>query len=307
MAVRFSLRQLEYLVAVADAGSITQAATVCGASQAGVSLGINDLERRLGVQLFIRQKAKGVRLTAAGTRVVADARRLLDGADELQALAAAVDHEVSGTLTIGCYTSLAPFFIPPVLDEFASRYPALDVHVLEGAADDLVAALRDGRCEVALLYAEDGDGCLTMVPVRTSRPYLILAANHPLADQEAIHLADIADEPLIMFDVPSARNAVRMLEAAGLTARIRHMSSNIEVIRGLVARGVGYSILVQRWPTELSFEGRPIACRPIADPTPEREVVLAWPGGTRLTRRARTLIDYCRSTLHGGSDQFRAG
>lgn len=301
MVVRISFRQLEYLVAVADAGSITGAAAVCGASQAGVSLSLSDLEKRLDVQLLIRQKAKGVKLTAAGARVVAEGRRLVEAAEELQASAAAAEHEVSGTLGIGCYTSLSPFFIPPLLDEFAGRFPALDVHVLEGTADDLLAALRDGRCELALLYAEDCDAGLTMVPVRTSRPYLVLAADHPLAVRDAIHLADIADEPLIMFDVPSARNAVRMLEAVGLTARVRHMSSNIEVVRGLVARGVGYSILVQRWPADLSFEGRPIACRSIADPVPERKVVLAWPDGIRLTRRAHTLIDFCRTTMGSAS------
>jgi DNA-binding transcriptional LysR family regulator len=306
MGVRFSLRQLEYLVAVADAGSITKAATSCGASQAGVSLGISDLEKRLGVQLLIRHKAKGVKLTAAGTRIVADARRVLAGAEDLQTSAAAVEQEVSGSLSIGCYSTLAPFFIPPVLDEFASRHPALDVHVLEGAADDVLAAVRDGHCEIAFLYAEDGDAALAMVPVQTTRPYLILAADHPLAAQREIRLAEIAEEPLIMFDVPSARNAAQMLKAAGLVARIRHLSPNIEVVRGLVARGVGYSILVQRWPADLSFEGRPIASRPIADPTPERKAVLAWPQGNRLTRRARALIEFCQSTLETASDGRQA-
>ncbi len=303
MGVRLSFKQLECLVAVADAGSITAAAVACGISQAGVSLALTDLERRLGVQLLIRQRAKGVKLTAAGVRVVASARRLIEEAEDLQASAAAMDHEISGTLALGCYTSLAPFFIPPVLDEFAQRHPGLDVHVLEGAAEELITALRDGRCEVALLYADDGDDSLHMVPVRTSRPYLILAADHPLAAQPEVRLADIAHEPLIMFDVPSARNAVRMLEGAGLTARVRHMSPNIEVVRGLVARGVGYSVLVQRWPADVSFEGRPIASRTIADPTAEREVVLAWLDGVRLTRRARTLVDFCRTELKSPSPE----
>ena len=297
MRLRFSLRQLEHLVAVADAGSLTGAAAACGASQAGVSLSISDLERRLGVQLLLRQRAKGVTLTAVGVRVVAEARRLLETAEELQAAASAVDHDMGGTLSIGCYTSLAPHFIPPVLDEFCAQHPALALHVLEGTADDLVAALRDGRSEVALLYAEDADSTLAMRPVRASRPYLILAADHPLASQDSIALADVADEPLIMFDVPSARNAVRMLEAVGLTAHIRHMSSNLEVVRGLVARGVGYSILVQRWPADVSFEGRSLACRDIADPVPTRQVVFAWPEGARLTRRARTLMDFCCLTM----------
>lgn len=96
-----------------------------------------------------------------------------------------------------------------------------------------------------------------------------------------------------MFDVPSARNAARLLADAGLVPRLRHLSSNIGVVRCLVARGVGYSILVQRWPTDVSFEGLPIASRPISDPTQERRAVLARPTRTRLTRRAQALINFC--------------
>ena len=92
-------------------------------------------------------------------------------------------------------------------------------------------------------------------------------------------LADLADEPLIMFDVPSARNAAQMLERAGITPNVRHFTSNIEVVRSLVARGVGYSILVQRWPIDLSYEGRPLVSLDSIVGAPERTVVLAWAQG----------------------------
>ena len=296
MSPRFSLRQLEFFVAVADAGSVSAGAERCGASQAGVSLAIKDLERHLGVQLLVRRRAKGAALTEAGNRVLVDARRLLEGATELQDLASAQDNRVSGTLSVGCYVTLAPFLIPPVLDDFASRHPDLDVRVVEGAADEVREAVLDGRCELGFLYDNDGAGvALSSVTVRTSRPYVILAADHPLAGRKTISLAEIAQEPLIMFDVPSARNAAQMLAEAGLTPNLRHLSSNIEVVRCLVARGVGYSILVQQWPTDVSFEGRSVVSLPILEPTRERRAVLAWPEKARLTRRARALVEFCRT------------
>jgi DNA-binding transcriptional LysR family regulator len=98
--------------------------------------------------------------------------------------------------------------------------------------------------------------------------------------------------------VPSARNAAQMLADAGLTPRIKHLSSNIEIVRCLVARGIGYSILVQRWPIDVSYEGKLIASRPIADPTKTRDAVVAWPHGTRLTRRAAALVEFCQRALH---------
>jgi DNA-binding transcriptional LysR family regulator len=294
MAPRFSLRQLEYFVAIADSGSISAAAEECGASQAGVSLAIRDLERHLGVQLLVRRRAKGAALTAAGSQVLNDARRLLEGADELQAVAAATENRASGVLSVGCYMTLAPVLIPPLLDDFARQHPALEVRVTEGSAEEICDGLLEGRSELAFLYALDGREGLASVPVQTTRPYLILSADHPLANKEEIALAEIAGDPLILFDVPSVRNAARMLSDAGLAARIRHLSSNVDVVRGLVARGVGYSIMVQRWPSDLSFEGRPLISRPIADPIPERVAVLAWPENSRLTRRATALVDFFR-------------
>jgi DNA-binding transcriptional LysR family regulator len=297
MSARFSLRQLEYFVAVADGGSISAAATAAHASQGGVSLAISELEQRLGVQLFIRRKAKAVTLTDAGTTVLRDARRLIDAADELQAGAHATQHDVGGRLSVGCYSTLAPFIIPPVLDEFAGQHPALQVKVVEGSADEVLRALTEGRCEVGCFYSNDIADGLASAVIRTTRPYVILSAAHLLADQDAVKLADIANEPLIMFDVPSARNAAQILASAGLTANIRHFSSNIEVVRSLVARGVGYSILVQRWPSDVSYEGLPLVSLPIADPTPERHVVLAWIDGTRKTTRVDALINFCRRTF----------
>lgn len=297
MAARFSLRQLEYLVTVADHGSIAAAAEHAHASAGGISLAISELEQRLGVQLFIRQKAKAVTLTEAGTRVLRDARSLLESAEQLQTSASSSQNEISGTLNVGCYSTLAPFVIPPVLDDFAGQHPSLTVQIIEGSGDGVLGALTEGRCEIAFLYANDIHGGLESAVIRTTEPYVILAADHPLAKQKSVRLADLADEALIMFDVPSARNAAQMLAEAGLTANIRHFSSNIEVVRSLVARGLGYSILIQRWPIDISHEGLPLASRDILDSPPERHVVLAWVEGSRLTRRATALVEFCRQAF----------
>lgn len=298
MAAKFTLHQLEYLVAVADTGSISAAAAASHASPGGVSMAISELEQRLGTALFIRRKAKAVTLTAAGSKVVVDARRILAAADELQSTSSETQHKISGILAVGCYSTLAPFVIPPVLDDFARQHDALDVHVLEGSADEIVASLLDGTSEIGFLYGNDLRDGLDSAVIRTTKPYVILAANHRLAAHPAVRLSDLADEPLIMFDVPSARNAAHMLSAVGLNANIRHFSSNIEVVRGLVARGIGYSILVQRWPTNVSYEGRPVIAKPILDVQEQRRMVLAWPTGLRQTQRTLALVDFCRQEFH---------
>ncbi|NHU47975.1 MULTISPECIES: LysR family transcriptional regulator [Rhodococcus] len=291
MSSDFTLRQIEYFEAAARLGSITAAAQACHASQAAVSLAVADLEKNLAVQLLVRRKAKGVVLTDAGARVLSDARRVLEAAGELRRDAHSLSNTLHGTLTVGCYVTLAPFVIPPVLDEFAARHPSLTVTVIEGAGEEMRDALVEGRCEVAFLYADDSNAPLTTTTVQTTTPYVILSAEHPLAHQESISLSDVADLPLIMFDAPSARNAAQMLRSEGLSPNIRHVTPNIELVRCLVARGLGYSILVQKWPVDVSYEGKPLVALPIRDSTDVRRVVLAWPEAVKLTRRAATLIE----------------
>lgn len=291
MSPSFTLRQIEFFEAAASLGSLTAAARACHSSQAAVSLAIADLEKRVGVRLLVRRKAKGVLLTEAGARVLAGARRLLEAADELEHDARSYSEALHGTLTIGCYLTLAPFVIPPVLDDFAHRHPDLEVSIIEGAGDDMHKALLDGRCEVAFLYADDCSASLATTTVKTTAPYVILAGDHPLAHNDAIDLDQVAELPMIMFDIPSARNAAHILRSNGLTPNIRHISPNIELVRCLVARGLGYSILVQKWPVEVSYEGRPLVALPIRNTTDERRVVLAWPSNSTPTRRAAALID----------------
>ncbi|WP_439031030.1 LysR family transcriptional regulator [Gordonia terrae] len=291
MSPSFTLRQIEFFEAAARLGSFTAAAEACHSSQAAVSLALADLEKRVGVKLLVRRRAKGVLLTEAGARILADARRLLEAAGELERDAHSYSAALHGTLTIGCYLTLAPFVIPPVLDDFARRHAGLKVNVIEGAGDEMHEALLDGRCEVAFLYGDDSSASLVTTKVKTTEPYVILAAEHPLAQSDSVELSQLADLPMIMFDVPSARNAAHILRSNGLTPSIRHITPNIELVRCLVARGLGYSILVQRWPVEVSYEGRPLVALPIANNTDERHVVLAWPSNSTPTRRAAALID----------------
>ncbi|MEI5526003.1 LysR family transcriptional regulator [Streptomyces brasiliscabiei] len=299
MTADFSLRQLEYFVAVADTGSMSAAAVRCHASQAGISTAIGDLERRLGVQLLVRRRAKGVFLTEAGTRVLAHAQAVLARAEDLKADARAEEGRLAGRLTIGCYTTLSPFLIPPLLDGFTRLHPGVDLHFVDGSQEEIRQALLDGACDLGLLYETGAETGLTCATVRANRPYVILAPGHPLAGRDAVSLTELADEPLIVYAAPPApANADRWMHSVGVRPNIRHRTSSIEAVRSLVARGLGYSMLIQRWPTATSFEGLPLAAVPISDPLEEVRVVIAHAASVAPTRRARAFAQYARKTLH---------
>ncbi|MGW0842373.1 LysR family transcriptional regulator [Streptomyces sp. NPDC002787] len=298
MTADFSLRQLEYFVAVANTGSMSAAAVRCHASQAGISAAITDLERRLGVQLLVRRRAKGVFLTEAGTRVLEHAQAVLALTEDLSASAKAEKGQLAGRLTIGCYATLSPFLIPPLVDGFTRLHPAVDLRFVDGSQEEIRQALLDGACDLAFLYATGAEAGLSCTAVRSSKPYAILSPGHPLAGRAAVSLTELADEPLIVYASPPApSNADRWMHSVGVKPHIRYRTSSIEAVRSLVARGLGYSMLIQRWPTDTSFEGLPLASVPISDPLEEVDVVIAHAASVTPTRRARAFARYARDTL----------
>lgn len=143
--MRFTLRQLEYFVAVSEAGSITEAARRVHGSQPTLSAAVSGLERSLGVQLFVRHHAQGVSLTPAGRRFQLQARTLLRQAAEMERFAAELGERVSGQLDLGCLVTLAPLAAPRLCREFEEAHPDARVGLLEAGQAELLDALRDGR------------------------------------------------------------------------------------------------------------------------------------------------------------------
>ncbi|MFY4722670.1 LysR family transcriptional regulator [Streptomyces sp. LaBMicrA B280] len=297
MTERISLRRLHAFVACAEAGTMTGAARRLFVSQGAVSVAIAQLERQIGVQLLLRSKAKGLTLTDAGRRLLPDARALLARADELQAGMRDLGHAPSGRLVIGCFTTIAPFLLPRVLEEFQATHPRVTLDFVEGSLTDLQQRLLEGECEVAVLYGVDIQAGIDYDTLYPTEPYVLLPAAHPLAEKGEIRLADLADHDMIALDVPpSLRYFNEVLSSAGVSPRIRHRTESFEMVRSLVARGVGYSLLIQRPSADVSYEGRGLVIRRIQDEVRPLDVVLARPAGVRLTGRAAAFTAFCHAS-----------
>lgn len=283
--IRYSLRQLDYLVACVEAGSIAAAAARLNVSQPSVSTAIAKLEADLGVQLLLRHHAQGVSPTAAGERLAQSARNLLTHAEELQREAQISVDSVAGELRLGGFVTLAPVLMPPLLAELRRSYPSLRLRLSEGDQDLLVDQLRSGRCELALLYDLGLGEDLRLVELTEVHPYVLLPAEHSLARRRAIALADLADEPFILFDVPPSRDYFsRILRQAGVEPRVAFSSPSLELVRGLVGRGLGYSLLVTRPQGDMTYDGQRLAIRAIKEPAEPSRIVLAALEGLRPTR-----------------------
>jgi DNA-binding transcriptional LysR family regulator len=290
----YTLRQLEYFVAVAEAGTISEAAARLHVSQPGLSQALTDLERALDVQLTVRRKAHGVTLTPSGTQVLRHARDLLRRAEDLESVASG-GGVLSGALLLGCYVTLAPTALPRLLQEFTAHHPGVEIDFAEDTQDVLERRLIRGVLDLALLYDMDLGPELTCEVIAAVRPHVLLPTTHRLAGEPRVSLAEIAAEPQILLDAPpSSRNTLSVFHRLGLTPDVRYRPRTFELTRALVGRGLGYALLVQRPANDRTYEGCQVVVKEIAEPVEEARIVVAWPKAVRLNRRASAFVDFSR-------------
>lgn len=286
-APNFTLVQLRYFLAAAEAGSMTGASRDLMVSQSAISTAVAHLEKELGVQLAIRHHASGLTLTKSGESFLAELRGFLTHADDLTEAAQGLGHSLVGDLAVGCFSTISPFYLPRLLAEYEARYSHVRVSVLEEEHSRVLTALRDGRCEVALLYGYDlGPGIEHEVLARVS-PYVLVARNHRLARRSGVHLRELIDEPMVLLDLPHSREYFRrLIESVGLEPTVRRTSASYETVRALVAHGQGWSLLNQKPHSELTYDGTALATLELKDPVPALEVMLARLANVRPTSRA---------------------
>lgn len=291
-----TLRQLDYLVAVAEHGTVTAAANALHLSQSTVSTAIADLEHILKISLFVRHP-RGLSLTRDGEMVLAEARRLLREAASLERRAADLRGELAGELHIGCYTTIAPMLLPAVVTEFMLRYPAVEVNFSEGSQNALLEEMDQGKSDVAVMYAYRfrdrlSDLGHTATRLTSVPPYVLLHPEHRLAQADSVALRDLADEPYILFDLePGGQYFLSVFDAEGVQPDIRFRTPNPELVRCLVARGAGYSLLSQRPKTNVSYEGLPYVAKELTAGHEGLNVVAVTPGQRMPSKRVTAFIE----------------
>ncbi|HWH25978.1 MAG TPA: LysR family transcriptional regulator [Pseudolysinimonas sp.] len=295
---RFTLRQLEHFRAVAEARSFSAAAESLMLSPSAVSASITELERSLGTQLFVRKKAQGVTVTSAGTYLLDEARDLLRRADELQIGVEGDSGKLSGPIRIGCYSTLSATVLPRLIDDFSAQHPEVSITFVDGSMPELEPLLAAGQLDFIITYRINLPPRLTEVVLYRNEVNVLLPADHRLADADSIALSDMADEPLIMLDVPpSGRHTLDMLQAAGIHPEVRYTTTNFELVRSMVGRGLGYTLLMQKPVVNVSYEGLPLVAKRIEGHVSDEFAVIVWASTVRLTERAATLVRFAQESF----------
>ena len=292
--VRFTLKQIAYFIATAEQGSVADAARALNISQPSVSLDIGKLEAHFGVQLLLRHHAQGVSLTSVGRRLLGEARNLLAYAEELDDQALGLGQAVRGRLELGCFLTLSPAYLPNLVTRFSAAWPDADLRLHEGHQEALLDGLESGRFDAAILYDVDLPDDLERRPLAALKPYALLPAGHPFAARRAVSLAELAPEPMVLLDVaPSRQYFSGLFHQIKLGPVLHALSPSFETVRGMVANGVGYSVLVTRPASDLTYDGRAVACVPIADALEPARIVLARLARARPTRLLEAFAEHC--------------
>ncbi|GAB3480975.1 LysR family transcriptional regulator [Amycolatopsis cihanbeyliensis] len=296
----FSLVQLEYFVAAAEAGTMSLAAERLHTTQSALSSAIIRLERQLGCQLFVRHHARGISLTSAGRPLLASARAVLRQVDDLVGDSRTLQDEISGTLDVGCFVTLVPFLIPPALRRLREQHPELTVRVQEADTHQLFDSLREGLSELVLSYDIGLGDDLEFEPLAELRPYALVAADDPLAGAESATLADLARRPLVLLDLVEPGLFVRNLLSEVLPSIPSIVpTTSFEGMRALVAAGMGFTILNQRVATPITYDGGEVHPLEIEDDIPSIRIGVVTARASRPTRRAQTLVETLRQLRPG--------
>ncbi|EJL26678.1 LysR family transcriptional regulator [Brevibacillus sp. BC25] len=283
------LRQIRYVLAVAEERSFSRAANRLHLAQPSLSQQIAKLEKILGVSLFHRLP-QHVELTDAGQRFIQVAQTLVDMSEGLEREMRAYAIGESGKLLVGSLPITGAYVLPRVLPTFTKQFPGVELQLMEDTSSHLEQLLVRGKIDVSLLTMPISDPSLEIIPAINEEIFLAVPANHPLAKRKEVDLAEVADQPFILLKEGQGFRTIslRLCEQAGFRPRIVFESSNIQTAQSLVAAGMGLSFAPKMITLAPGTIEPPIYVR--IKTKPSRTLVVAYRKDKPLSRPAEAFV-----------------
>ena len=306
MTLRYTLRQLEYFVAVGDEGSIVKASRKVNVSSPSISAAVTQLEEAFGLHLFVRKHAHGLTLTQSGQKLMIQARRVLHEATTMNQLADELSGNVQGQLNVGCLLTFAQLLAPSLRREFETEYPLVQVSQTELDQLAIFEQLRSAQIDIALTYDLDIPGDIAFIPLIELPPYALLSDTHPLAHLPSVSPVDLEKHAMVLLDLPhSAEYFLSLFDKSGVRPKIVERTKDMAVLRSLVANGFGYSIANIRPLNNAAPDGRTLRFLPLTGPARPMKLGLALVNETANTSTVQAFVGHCRACIPN-SPLFRA-
>lgn len=239
-----NLRDLRYLVALAEHKHFGRAADSVFVSQPTLSTQIMKLEEELGVSLVERTPRK-VLLTEVGQEIVKRAREVLTEIEQIREIARRTLDPESGSLRLGIFPTLGPYLLPHVVPRIRERYPRLELLLVEEKTEEILRQLREGRLDAAVLALPVHDAHLHVERLFDEPFVLAVPTDHPLAKRSSISLNQLEDQSLLLLEEGHClrEQALEVCQLAGAAEKGGFRATSLETLRQMVAADVGITLL----------------------------------------------------------------
>ena len=286
------LKDLRYLVAVADERHFGRAADKCFVSQPTLSAQLKKLEQYLGVQL-IERAPQHIRLTEAGEQIVARARRILEDSDAVVTLARAHRDPLAGVLRIALLPTIGPYLLPRVSQLVRKALPRLELRLYEYQTAPMLEKLQLGEIDMGVLALPvdtEGLDCRELY----AEPFIVAVPDHHrLAKRDTVRVEDLQGEPLLLLeDGHCLRDqALEVCSRIGPNEKQDFRATSLETLRQMVATGAGVTLLPELATRGAYGHAKGVANRPFARPAPVRRVGAVW---RRSSARLQAIEALCK-------------
>jgi LysR family hydrogen peroxide-inducible transcriptional activator len=286
------LKDLRYLVAVADTRHFGRAAGRCFVSQPTLSAQLKKLEQYLGVQLIERQP-NNVSLTDAGARIVERARRILEASEEVVTLARAERDPLAGRLRLALLPTIGPYLLPLVSQSIRKALPRLELHLYEHQTATILQKLKAAELDLGILALPvDLEG----LEVRTlyCEPFAVaVPQRHRLAQRERVQPSDLEGETLLLLEEGHCLRdqALEVCSRIGAGESQDFRATSLETLRQMVATGAGITLLPQLATQGAYGQARGVVVLPFANPAPQRQIGAVW---RKTTARSAAIEAVCK-------------
>jgi LysR family transcriptional regulator, hydrogen peroxide-inducible genes activator len=285
-----TLKQLQYLVALRDAGHFGRAADACYVTQSTLSAGIRELETLIGVTLVERTR-RVVRFTPLGERIVEKARRVLREAEELSDTARAGARPLSGDMRMSVIPTIAPFMLPRILPRLRADYPDLKLYLREEPSAAACEGLHQGRADCVLLALPYACGDVEVAPLFEDRLLLAYPRGEIEPPTHGIAPADIDETRLLLLEDGHCLkdHALAACNRPEIRAEATMLGTSLHTIVQMVDNGLGVTLLPEMALGAGILEGTNIAAAPLAAENPARRIALVWRKGSPREKDFRLL------------------
>ena len=267
-------------------------------SSPSISAAISQLEEEFGLPLFVRKHAHGLSLTQAGRQFLVQARKVLAEAKSLSRLAGSISGSVQGPLNVGCLLTFAQVLLPAIRREFQATYVDVQVSQVECDQQTLIEKLRRADIDVAISYDLEVPSDLEFIPLRLLPLYVLVAADHHLANAKSVTVETLVDYPMVLLDLPISRAYfLSAFENAGVIPNIVERTRDMAVMRSLVANGFGFSLANIRPHSDLSPDGRALSFIPLEGTLRPLRLGFIVPEGARTILSIDAFIEHASQTI----------